>query len=96
MIKDNLISTQILCKHYEIDISFVDELFKMGLIKIEIVEETQYVSEDQISNLEKIIRLQSELNLNLDGIDIVFNLLEKERLLQDEINMLKNRLSLYE
>ncbi len=96
MIRNNLISIQILCKHYEIDISFVNELFKMGLIKIEIVEETQYVSEDQINDLERIIRLQSELNLNLDGIDIVFNLLEKERLLQDEINMLKNRLSLYE
>lgn len=96
MIEHNLISIPVLCKHYEIDLLYFDELFKMGLINIEIIEETQYVAEDQIGHLEKIIRLQSDLNLSLDGIDIVFNLLDKERRLQDEINVLKNKLSLYE
>jgi hypothetical protein len=91
-----LISAQILCLHYNIEISFVDALNKMGLIHIEIIEQNQFIHQDQIRDLEKIIRLHNELNVNLEGIDVVFNLLKKERELQNELNALKNRLRLYE
>lgn len=96
MNKKYLISSQILCSHYDIEISFVDELYKMGLIQIEIIEQNQYIHHDQISVLEKIIRLHNELNMNLEGIDIVFNLLEKEQALRDELKVLKNKLKRYE
>lgn len=91
-----LISTQTLCLHYNIEISFVDDLNKMGLIQIEIIEQKQFIHQDQISHLEKIIRLHNELNVNLEGIDVALNLLEKERGLRKELNTLKNRLRLYE
>ena len=96
MNKKKLISTRILCSQYNIEISFVDALNKMGLIQIEIIEQNQFIHQDQISDLEKIIRLHDELNVNLEGIDIVFNLLEKERELRNELNTLKNKLRLYE
>ncbi len=96
MKEQQLISTQILCSQYNIEISFVDTLNKMGLIQIEIIEQNQYIHKDQISDLEKIIRLHNELNVNLEGIDVVFNLLEKEKQLRDELTALKNRIRLYE
>ena len=96
MKEQQLISTQILCSRYNIEISFVDTLNKMGLIQIEIIEQNQYIHQDQISDLEKIIRLHNELNVNLEGIDVVFNLLEKEKQLRDELTALKNRIRLYE
>lgn len=96
MIQENLISTEIICTHYSIEITFIDALNKMGLIQIEIIEEKHFIHQDEISNLEKIIRLYNELNVNLEGIDIVFNLLEKERELRNELITLKNRLRLYE
>jgi hypothetical protein len=96
MKEQHLISTQILCSQYNIEISFVDTLNKMGLIQIEIIEQNQYIHQDQISDLEKIIRLHNELNVNLEGIDVVFNLLEKEKQLRDELTALKNRIRLYE
>jgi hypothetical protein len=68
----------------------------MGLIQIQIIAEKQFIHQDQISDLEKIIRLHNELNMNLEGIDVVFNLLKKEKALRDELNALKNRLRLYE
>lgn len=96
MIAQHLISAKTLCLHYNIEISFVDELNKMGLIQIEIIEQNQFIHQDQISHLEKIIRLHNELNVNLEGIDVVLNLLEKERELKKELMTLKNRLRIYE
>jgi len=96
MKEKNLIPTQILCLHYDIEISFVDALNTMGIIHIEIIEQNQFIHRDQISDLEKVIRLHNELNVNLEGIDIVFNLLEKQQALRNELNSLKNKLRLYE
>lgn len=91
-----LIPTETLCLHYNIEISFVDTLNQMGLIHIEIIEQRKFIHQDQICDLERIIRLHHELNVNLEGIDVVFNLLEKEKALRNEITALQNRLKLYE
>lgn len=94
--EEQLIPTTTLCVQYDIEVSFVDTLETMGLIQIQIIEQNQYVHRDQIGDLEKIIRLHRDLNVNLEGIDVVFNLLEKERELRNELNTLRNRLRLYE
>ncbi|TYP96473.1 MerR-like DNA binding protein [Tenacibaculum adriaticum] len=96
MTNKNLISIKNLCSHYEIEFSFVDALNKIGLIQIEIIEQNHFIHQDQIGDFEKMIRLHTELNVNLEGIDVVFNLLEKEKELRNELNTLKNRLRLYE
>lgn len=96
MTETHFIPTHTLCSHYDIEITFVDALNQMGLIQIEIIEQNQFIHQDQIADLEKIIRLHRELNVNLEGIDVVLNLLEKERALQDELTALKNRLRMYE
>ncbi|MFT4849999.1 MAG: hypothetical protein ACI83B_002548 [Sediminicola sp.] len=96
MNKKPLISTLTLCSYYNIEISFLDALNKMGLIEIEIIEQKEFIHQDQITDLERVIRLHNELNVNLEGIDVVFNLLDKERKLRNELNALKNRLRLYE
>ncbi len=92
----NLIAIKTLCTHYEIEISFIEALHHIGLIQIERIERTRFIHHDQISDLEKMIRLHHELNVNPEGIDIVFNLLEKERALRRELIELKNRLARYE
>ena len=94
--KKNLIAITTLCSRYEIEFSFIDALHKIGLIKIVLIEQNQFINHDQISDLEKMIHLHHELNVNIEGIDVAFNLLEKERGLREELNALKNRLRLYE
>ena len=76
MMEKKLILAETICAHYNIEFSFVDALNKIGLIQIEIIEQNQFIHQEQI--------------------DVVFNLLEKERELQVELNALKNRLRLYE
>ena len=43
-----------------------------------------------------MIRIHHELNINIEGIDVVFNLLHKVDDLQSEIDAVRNRLRLYE
>jgi uncharacterized small protein (DUF1192 family) len=83
-------------RHYGIEVSFIDSLREVGLIEIITVGDTQYVHEDRISDMERMIRLHYGLEINLEGVDAVSRLLERIDLLQREIAALKNRLRLYE
>ena len=94
--ENNLIAITTLCSHYEIEFSFIDALRKTGLIQIVIIEQNQFIDQDQISDLEKMIRLHNELNVNIEGIDVVFNLLEKEKQLREELIVLRNKLRFFE
>jgi hypothetical protein len=94
--ENNLIAISTVCKHYEIEFSFLDALEQTGLIQIVVIEQNQFINEEQIGELEKMIRLHHELKVNIEGIDVVLNLLQKERELKEELKAVKNRLKLYE
>ncbi|MGB5429211.1 chaperone modulator CbpM, partial [Eudoraea sp.] len=85
-----------LCEHYSVEVSFFNELHEEGLISITTLEKTSYLHQDKISDVEKMIRIHQELNISTEGIDAVFNLLNKIDSLQNELNKLHNRLRLYE
>jgi hypothetical protein len=92
----NLIAITTLCSHYEVELSFIDALHYSGLIQLEVIQQESFIYEQQLRDLEKMIRLHHELNLNIEGIDVVFNLLQKERKMKEELSLLKNRLKRYE
>jgi hypothetical protein len=85
-----------LCEHYRVETSFFDKLHDEGLISITTLQQTSYLHQDRISDVEKMIRIHQELNINTEGIDAVFNLLQKIDRLQNEVNKLHDRLRLYE
>jgi hypothetical protein len=68
----------------------------MGLIEVEELDQSFYVQQDKITVIEKMIRLHHELEVNVEGIDVVFNLLARIKDLQNELMITKNRLRLYE
>ena len=96
MKNDNLILLQTLSSHYQIELSFFTNLGDLGLIEIEIMEQSPYVRENEVHNLERMIRLHNELDVNPEGIDVVFNLLQKIEHLQNDLKAAQNRLRLYE
>lgn len=85
-----------LCKQYEVEISFFNELHRVGLIEITAVKKDQFIHEDSLIEIEKIIRIHRDLNINLEGVDVVLNLLEKVDHLQNELLKAQNRLQRYE
>ena len=93
---ENLIPIPLLCAHYEVEISFFSNLNEIGLIEIKTIESSQYIDSDSVYEIEKIVRMHQELDVNIEGIDVVFNLLQKIDALQKELTALKNRLNLYE
>lgn len=84
------------CRHYEIEVSFVEELDEYGLIEVVIQDEVRGLDVGQLSRLEKLIRLHYELHINLEGLDAVMHLVRKVEDMQTELSHLKNRLRLYE
>ncbi len=90
------ILVETICVHYKIEVSFIKELHNIGLIEIEQLEDDEFIHSEKIGDLEKMIRLHHELNVNIEGIDVVFNLLRKEIQLKEELKELRNRLRFYE
>lgn len=84
------------CSSHKIEISFISSLQETGLIEITTIDETEYLTESQLPELEKIIHLYYELDINLEGIETITHLLNRIHDMHDEITALKNRLRLYE
>jgi len=85
-----------LCTHYKVEIKFFINLSELGLIEIKTIERTRYIHEDKITAIEKILRLHHDLDVNIEGIDIIFQLLQKLETKETELNKLRNRLQFYE
>jgi hypothetical protein len=93
MENENVISVEQLCSYYQVELSFIDSLSEFGLIEVVIIEENRFVSLDQVKDIEKMIRLHFDLNINLEGIDVIYHLLRKVDELNNELKSIKNRFS---
>tara|TARA_R110000868_G_scaffold217030_2_gene467154 strand:+ start:266 stop:559 length:294 start_codon:yes stop_codon:yes gene_type:complete len=93
---ENLIPVDELCIHYQVTDHFFDSLEVNGLVEIQIVKKVAYVRQNTVHHIEKIIRIHQELEINLEGVAVVLNLLEKIDTVQNELTAAKNRLLLYE
>jgi len=84
------------CNHYNIETSFIDVLDEMGILKFTRDNNEIFLDAECLKDLERCRQLRYELHINPEGIDVIFNLLQKQSKLQEEIQSLKNRLKLHE
>lgn len=85
-----------LCSHYSVEISFFEEVEQHGLLQVLTIADQRYVAMDQLSHVERIIRLHQDLQVNLEGIDVIFNLLERIDSLEQRLKERDSRLGVYE
>jgi hypothetical protein len=85
MINKKLILVAEVCKHYELEISFINSLQDVGLIDLVIKQNKIYIQVNQLADLEKMIRLYTDLEINPQGLDIILNLLHRIHVLQQQI-----------
>ena len=92
MDKDELIPAEDFCMYHNVEYAFISSLQDSGLISITSVERSTYIPADEIQKLEKLVRLHYDLDINLEGIETIYHLLEKIEEMQKEILHLKNRI----
>ncbi len=93
---DNLIRIEYFCEQYNVEFSFVNALKESGLINFIVVEESSYLSTEDLKEIEKLIRLHYELGVNIEGIDVIANLLNQIAGLQQELTVARNKLKFLE
>jgi hypothetical protein len=67
-----------------------------GIIEIIVLDDKKYISNEQLKDLERATHFHHELNINLEGIEVIYNLLNQIKSLQEELNIAKNKLSLFD
>ncbi|HXL58219.1 MAG TPA: chaperone modulator CbpM [Chitinophagaceae bacterium] len=96
MENEYLIPADEFCTHYNVEFSFINTLQEYGLIEMISIEENYFIDVNQLQRLEQYTRLHYDLDINVEGIEVIEHLLNRVRNLQDEIISLQNRLRLYE
>jgi hypothetical protein len=96
MENEGMIAAQEFCMSHNVEISFLNSLSESGLLETTIIEETTFISQDQLPELEKLVRFHYDLDINLEGIEAIHYLLQQMKDMQEEIRSVKRRLSLYE
>ena len=96
MTNEEMVAAHEFCISHNVEISFLYSLSESGLLEITTVEEAVFISQDQLPELEKLVRLHYDMEINLEGIEAVYHLLQQMKKMQDEMRVLKNRLGMYE
>lgn len=96
MEKVELIALNELCTAYEVEMIFFETLIEHDLIEIVIVEDKTLIEDSNLKRIEQILRLHNELNVNIEGIDVILNLLQRVDDLSKELEQVKSKLCIYE
>jgi len=86
------ISVEQCCIYYQIETSFVQQLDDHGLIELKRAGKKAFITYEQLSDLEKFIRMHYDMEINLEGIEAITHLLNRMQRLQQEIKRLENEL----
>ena len=92
---ENFIPANYFCEVYNVDFAFINSLNEFGLITVTVFEEIPYLEKEKLKELEKLVRLHYDLDINIEGIEAISHLLTKVDSLQQEVNVLKNKLNLF-
>lgn len=91
----DLIPASEFCLHYHIEMNFIHSLQEYGLLETVVEEENIFIPTSRLCELEKIARLHYDLNINMEGIDVILHLLQRLQEAQYEAENLRNRLKMY-
>lgn len=92
----NLVTVNDFCTLYYVEYDFISSLESVGLVQVIKRGEEKFIDHNQLAQLEKIIRLTRDLDVNIAGIEVIINLLQRMEEMQQELTSLRNRLSFYE
>lgn len=92
MKNNNLILLNEVCTHCKVEVSFINSLNELGHIEIILEENDQFIHEAQLKSLESLIYFYTELQINIEGIDVIARLLKKIETLQNVVDNASNKI----
>lgn len=93
--EEQMIPAKEFCTHHHIELNFIYSLREYGLVDVISNEGNDYLSVEKLNELEKIVRLHYDLDVNMEGIDVIMHLLNRLEAAQHEANELRNQLKFY-
>jgi len=96
MKQENYISVKTFCQHHGVKESFVYSMYEFELLQIDDSTEEALLSMDELPILEKMVRLHKELEINPEGVQAVYHLLQQVEGLQEEVAALKRKLDRFD
>lgn len=96
MKQEDLISVGEFCRHYSVEMGFIHALHRAELIEVVVIRDELYVHPDQLAHLERMARFHYDLNINLEGIEVINRLLQRIDQMHQEIVTLRNRLGRFD
>jgi len=96
MKNEDYISAHEFCGYHEVEYTFIRSLNEAGLLQITTVNQTTLIPQSELPRLERMIRLHQDLEINVEGIEAISHLLDRVAAMQNDIQQLRNRLSIYE
>ena len=94
--QNELIIVSEYCNKCHIEPEFIGMLQEGGLIDVLTQNGIQYLTTDELPDVERYSRLYYDLDINMEGIDAIRHLLERMGEMQREIEYLHNRLRLFD
>ncbi len=94
--QNELIIVSEYCDKCHIEPEFIGMLQEGGLIDVLTQNGIQYLTTDELPDVERYSRLYYDLDINMEGIDAIRHLLERMGEMQREIEYLHNRLRLFD
>lgn len=93
MEKTFLISIEDCCANYNIEMEFINSLEDHGLLAPTQVNDQRFIEQDHLQQLEKFISMHYDMDINMEGIEVINRLLDRINEMQQEIMRLKNNFS---
>ncbi|NDV78402.1 chaperone modulator CbpM [Dysgonomonas sp. 511] len=94
--KPDMIIIREYCTQSQIEPDFIFQLEEEGLIELYMEENEPYIHHSQLKEIEQYARWYYDLSINVAGIDVIHNLLDRMEEMQAEIQSMKERLRLFE
>lgn len=88
---NELILAKNFCTSHGLEFTFMYTLQDFGFIELIEEQENIFIKPEQLPRLEQIVRFNRDLEINLEGIEVIMQLLSRIENLQQETRQLKKQ-----
>ncbi|MEZ5006906.1 MAG: chaperone modulator CbpM [Chitinophagales bacterium] len=93
---EQLVPIKLLCSQYNLEPNFFILTSEFGLIELKTEDGDYFIPVEQVKVVETIMHLHIDLDINIEGVEAIFHLLDKVNNLQEEVTLLRHKIDIYE